>query len=102
MSSQGYRSVSEMVTDELPDLTPLPEGPSPSPSTGFFQKITLQTWIIIILLLAFLGINIFTYLAKGTQETVSIFSKIFEPIPFLQLSTRDSRSFKSKNLSCVL
>ena len=80
MSSQGYRSVSEMVTDELPDLTPLPEGPSPSPSTGFFQKITLQTWIIIILLLAFLGINIFTYLAKGTQETVSIFSKIFEPI----------------------
>jgi hypothetical protein len=80
MSSQGYRSVSEMVTDDLPDLTPLPEGPSPSQSTGFFQKITLQTWIIIILLLAFLGINIFTYLAKGTQETVSIFSKIFEPI----------------------
>ena len=80
MSSQGYRSVSEMVTDDFPDLTPLPEGPSPSPSTGFFQKITLQTWIIIILLLAFLGINIFTYLAKGTQETVSIFSNIFEPI----------------------
>ena len=80
MSSQGYRSVSEMVTDDFPDLTPLPEGPSPSPSTGFFQKITLQTWIIIILLLAFLGINIFTYLSKGTQETVSIFSKIFEPI----------------------
>ena len=81
MSSQGYRSVSEMVTDDFPNLTPLPEGPSSSsPSTGFFSKITLQTWIIIILLLAFLGINIFTYLAKGTQETVSIFSKIFEPI----------------------
>jgi hypothetical protein len=81
MSSQGYRSVSEMVTDDFPNLTPLPEGPSSSsPSTGFFSKITLQTWIIIILLLAFLGINIFTYLAKGTQETVSIFSNIFEPI----------------------
>ena len=78
MSSQGYRSVSSMVIDDFPNLTPLPE--SPSSETGYFEKITLQTWIIIILILAFLGINIFTYLAKGTQETVSIFSKIFEPI----------------------
>ena len=78
MSSQGYRSVSSMVIDDFPNLTPLPE--SPSSETGYFEKITLQTWIIIILILAFLGINIFAYLAKGTQETVSIFSKIFEPI----------------------
>jgi hypothetical protein len=80
MSSQGYRSVSEIVTNDFPELTPLPEGPSSSPSTGFFEKMTLQTWIIIILILAFLGINIFAYLAKGTQDTVSILSKIFEPI----------------------
>ena len=80
MSSQGYRSVSEIVTDDFPNLTPLPEGPSSNGSTGYFENVTLQTWIIIILILAFLGINIFTYLAKGTQETVSIFSKIFEPI----------------------
>ena len=88
MSSQQYKPVSEMMFDDLPNLTPLPEGPSSSTtsstpsssSTSFFEKVTLQTWIIIILLLAFLGINIFTYLAKGTQETVSIFSKIFEPI----------------------
>jgi hypothetical protein len=80
MSSQGYRSVSEMVTDDFPELSPLPEGPSSSPSTGFFENITLQTWIIIILILAFLGINIFAYLAKGTQDTVSILSQIFEPI----------------------
>jgi hypothetical protein len=80
MSSQGYRSVSEMVTEDFPELTPLPKGPSSGPSTGYFENVTLQTWIIIILILAFLGINIFAYLAKGTQETVSIFSKIFEPI----------------------
>jgi hypothetical protein len=80
MSSQGYRSVSEMVIDDFPNLTPLPEEGTSGPSTGYFENITLQTWIIIILILAFLGINIFAYLAKGTQETVSIFSKIFEPI----------------------
>ena len=78
MSSQGYRSVSSMVIDDFPNLTPLPE--SPSSETGYFEKITLQTWIIIILILAFLGINIFAYLAKGTQDTVSILSQIFEPI----------------------
>jgi hypothetical protein len=47
---------------------------------SYFENISLQMWIIIILILAFLGINIFAYLAKGTEETVSIFSKIFEPI----------------------
>jgi len=80
MSSQEYiRS----VTDDFPRLTPLPEAPPPASNSSFmsyFENITLQTWIIIILILAVLGINIFAYLAKGTEETVSIFSKIFEPI----------------------
>jgi hypothetical protein len=40
----------------------------------------LQTWIIVILVLTFLGINIFAYLAEGTEKTVSIFSNIFGPI----------------------
>jgi hypothetical protein len=46
----------------------------------YFSSITLQTWIIIILVLALLGINIFAYLARGTQETASIFNQIFGPI----------------------
>jgi hypothetical protein len=79
MSSQEYiRSVSEIVPNDYPRLS---EGPSQTSSgMGYFENVSLQTWVIIILILAFLGINIFAYLAKGTQETVSIFSKIFEPI----------------------
>jgi len=87
MSSQEYiRSVTEIVPDDFPTLTPLPEGGPSSISTsgssimGYFSNMTLQTWVIIILILALLGINIFAYLAKGTQETTSIFKKIFEPI----------------------
>ena len=88
MSSQGYRPVSEMDFDDLPNLTPLPEEPlSNSPSGSYFENITLQTWIIIILLLAFLGINIFAYLAKGTQETVSIFEPIFKFFGYTTLTT---------------
>jgi hypothetical protein len=85
MSSQEYiRSVSEIVPDDYPRLTSLSEGTvstsSNSSFMSYFENISLQMWIIIILILAFLGINIFAYLAKGTEETVSIFSKIFEPI----------------------
>ena len=85
MSSQEYiRSITDLVTDDFPSLTPLPEG-GPSSTNGtssmsYFSNITWQTWVIIILILALLGINIFAYLAKGTQETVSIFEKIFGPI----------------------
>jgi hypothetical protein len=81
MSTQEYiRSITEAIPDDFPTLTPLPEVSSPSPSGSFFANITWQTWVIIILILALLGINIFAYLAKGTQETASLFQKIVGPI----------------------
>jgi hypothetical protein len=45
-----------------------------TPGTGFLG-MSLTTWIIIFLVLAILGFNIFLYLAKGTQA----FSEIFGP-----------------------
>jgi ABC-type phosphate/phosphonate transport system permease subunit len=86
MSTQEYiRSITETIPDEFPTLTPLPEGSvtSSTSNSSFFSyvyNISWQTWIIIVLILALLGINIFVYLAKGTQETASIFEKIFDPI----------------------
>jgi len=48
------------------------------------RSISLTTWIIVIFVLAFLGINIFMYLAKGTQSITDflkpltdVFTKIF-------------------------
>jgi hypothetical protein len=86
MSSQEYiRSVTEIVPDDFPTLTPLPESVRSTTTNGssfmsYFTNITWQTWVIIILILALLGINIFAYLAKGTQESASIFQQIFGPI----------------------
>ena len=45
-----------------------------------FLNMSLTTWIIIILVLAILGINIFAYLAKGTQTFASFFSPIFQSV----------------------
>jgi hypothetical protein len=52
---------------------------SSSSDSGFFdgfKNMSMTTWIIIILILAFLGFNIFVYLAKGTQTVVDIFTPL--------------------------
>ena len=45
-----------------------------------FKNISLTTWLIIILILAFLGFNIFIYLAKGTQDISNFFGPFFQKI----------------------
>ena len=47
---------------------------------SFFSNITWQTWLIIILILALLGINIFIYLAKGTGVIAEFINKYFGPL----------------------
>ena len=48
--------------------------------TNFFANITWQTWLIVILVLALLGINIFTYLAKFTTGFSNIIDTYFGPL----------------------
>lgn len=50
---------------------------------GFFESlknINITTWLLIILILAFLGFNIFVYLAKGTQNITQFFAPLMEKI----------------------
>jgi hypothetical protein len=51
--------------------------------TGFFdtiKNISLVTWILIILILAFLGFNVFSYLAEGTQDITGFFGPFIKSI----------------------
>ena len=51
--------------------------------SGFFdslKSINLTTWLIIFLVLSFLGFNIFVYLAKGTQDITNFFAPLIEKI----------------------
>lgn len=47
---------------------------------GFLKSINLTTWLLIILILAFLGFNIFLYLAKGTQDITNFFAPLLKKI----------------------
>jgi len=51
---------------------------SSSNNTSFFdvKNMNATTWILIILILAFLGFNIFAYLAVGTQTIADIFGPL--------------------------
>lgn len=80
--NQPIKSLTDVFPDELPDLEPLPT-PNTDKSTGIFSflsSIEWTTWLIIILILALLGINVFVYLAKGTQAAAYIVDNIFGPI----------------------
>jgi hypothetical protein len=53
---------------------------SSSTDTSTFSSMTWQTWLIIILVLALLGFNIFIYLAKGTGAVAEFINKYFGPL----------------------
>jgi hypothetical protein len=44
------------------------------------KNINTTTWIIIVLILAFLGFNIFAYLAQGTKTITDIFGPLVEKL----------------------
>ena len=92
MSSKEY--IKSIIPDnDLPTLSPMSENQNIDISSnsysfmGYFSAITWQTWIIIILILALLGINIFAYLAKGTEETTLIFGPILKFFGYSALET---------------
>ena len=47
---------------------------------NMIQNINGLTWVLIILILAFFGFNVFVYLAKGTQDITNFFDPIFRKI----------------------
>lgn len=57
---------------------------SGSSSDGGFleglKNLSFTTWLLIIIILAFLGFNIFVYLAKGTQDITNFFAPLLEKL----------------------
>jgi hypothetical protein len=69
----------------IPDLSPDTNfsGSSDSSMSSFFdwiKDISLTTWMLVILILGFLGFNIFVYLAKGTQDVNDFFAPLVKKI----------------------
>lgn len=79
-NSNNFSSLLKSNGNTNVDITPVT---STSSSESFFsgiKNISIMTWVIIILILAFLGFNIFVYLAKGTNFINSFFTPIITKI----------------------
>ena len=74
------KSILETINESMGSNNSVPSTVSSNSSEGGFLSslfsVSITTWIIIILILAFLGLNIFVYLAKGTEGITNFFKPI--------------------------
>jgi len=81
-------SLSKSIIETIRETKPTTIGSITESSTttnengilSYLFSISYTTWIIIIIILAFLGFNIFIYLAKGTQDITNFFNPIISKI----------------------
>jgi hypothetical protein len=74
------QSILQSSESTMPSLS---SNSSTSSDNGFFdslKNINATTWLLIILILAFLGFNIFAYLAEGTQTVTNIFGPLINKL----------------------
>ena len=80
MSLESSSSSTNSILNSLSDIDSSSFTESPNSNSNsilsFFQSIPWTIWVLLIIVLAFLGFNIFYYLAIGTQDVVSLFSNI--------------------------
>jgi hypothetical protein len=75
--------ISQSILKPSETIIPTTGYSSSSNDTGFLdslKNINVTTWLLIILILAFLGFNIFAYLAKGTQDVTNFFAPLIKNI----------------------
>jgi hypothetical protein len=80
--SNSFKS-SNVSMSSLGSISETGSGIGSASDSGIFEgikSISITTWIIIIFILAFLGFNVFAYLAEGTQEVTNIFSPLVQSI----------------------
>jgi len=83
MDNSNSLSNSLLSSEQVVPGSNINSSSSTGDSSGFFdsfKNFSVVTWIIIILILAFLGFNIFVYLAKGTQDITSFFNPLLQKI----------------------
>lgn len=92
-------TLSDINPDRLPSFSSISPNSAPNSSASnlstsnsssfmdFFSNLTWQTWLIVILILAFLGINVFSYLEMGTEKTTDFFAPVLKLFGYETLET---------------
>ena len=84
MSSNSLtNSILQSSDNSMPSMPSMPDFSSPSTTSGegivdSIKNMSATTWLLILLILTFLGFNIFLYLAKGTEQLNNIIGPIVD------------------------
>jgi hypothetical protein len=76
-------NISDTISKTISEPGEIPSLTSDNSTGSFFdslKNISLTTWLLIFLILSFLGFNIFIYLAKGTQDITSFFTPLIQKV----------------------
>ena len=76
-------NLSQTILQSSDSSIPSTSYSSSSSNNGFFdslKSINATTWLLIIIILAFLGFNIFAYLAQGTQSIADVFAPLMQKL----------------------
>lgn len=85
-SNNLAKTLTETIPNDLSSFEPdVDTNVSGNSESSIFSKFS--TWIFIILILAFLGINVFIYLAKGTQTFTEFLAPYLNYIGITALNT---------------
>lgn len=77
--SDSILELTKSVTPDAPILGETTTTTSSTTSSGFLG-LSLLSWLVIILILAFLGFNIFAYLAKGTDIISNFLAPLLQAV----------------------
>ena len=72
-------NISDKISNTISEPSEIPSLTSDNSTGSFFdsfKNISLTTWLLILLILSFLGFNIFVYLAKGAKAVVNTSAKV--------------------------
>jgi hypothetical protein len=80
--SDSVSSASNVVSDTSTAVTETGSG-----FFGWITSLSWMTWLVIFIILSFLGFNIFYYLAAGTQDISNFFGPIIQKILSFTIGT---------------
>lgn len=83
LSAKSLKSVVNTPVNSIIGVSKSMKPETPSTVSSFLNLKSVSFWVLVIILLAFLGFNIFTYLGKGTDLVTGILAPITSALGML-------------------
>lgn len=85
--SESVPSISDNASKSTTSATASATASTGSGIFGFISNISWLSWLVLVLIFAFLGFNIFYYLAQGTESVSNVFAPLLKSLLGITIGT---------------